>query len=146
MNLPSNSSPSGAYYTYDVTDIYKDKENINYDDFEDDANTDLNLNNGNFDYKKTDENRLFLGLGDFSIFNLMVLFILRPIWSLTTKILVTFGCIISIHVGQYGTLYIRRLSQRIGVPALPLPVITFSMYTIILNVIIKYTNNDCQYA
>jgi hypothetical protein len=54
-----------------------------------------------------------------------------------------FGCIISIQVGQCGTAYFHRLSQLPYVPALPMPVITFSMYTLIVNVVMKYTTNDC---
>jgi len=70
--------------------------------------TELDFNNTMFDYqKKTQGNRLFLNLGDFSIFNLMVVFIWRPIWSMTPKIL-------------------------------PLPVMSFSKYIIILNVIMPW--------
>jgi hypothetical protein len=142
-NWSSNSSPSGAYYTYDIADIYESKENNNYDGFEVEANTESGLNNDQFHYEKTHENRLFLGVGDFFYFNLIVLFILHPIWSMTTKSLVVFGCIISIHVSQYSTMYIRRLWQLIDVPVLPLPMITFSMYATILHAIMEYRNNDC---
>jgi hypothetical protein len=74
----------------------------------------------------------------------MVLFIQLPLWSMTTKILVVFGCIISIQIGQCGTICIRQLWRLVGVPGLPLPVIIFSVYAMIINVIMKYTNNGCQ--
>jgi hypothetical protein len=65
---------------------------------------------------------------------------------MTIKILVVFGCIINKQVGQCGTAYIHRLWQVANVPGLPLPVITFSVYALILNVIIGYTNVDCGYS
>jgi len=135
MNWFSNSSPPGLYYTYDIDDIYNDKKN-----FKDDINAEEYLNRNKFDYKSG----LVLGLGDFFVFNQMVLFILFPEWSLPTKILVAFGCIISIQIGQCCTAYIHQLWEVLFVPGLPLPVITFSMYAFILNIIMKYTNNDCQ--
>ena len=139
MNGFSNPSPPGTYYTYDIEVFDKNNENFIYDDFKDDVYAENYLNNENLDY----ENRLFLGLGDFSVFNLMVLFIPLPTWSLTIKILVVFGCIISIQVGQCSTAYIHRLWQLAVVPGLPFSVITFSVYAVILNVIIEYTNHDC---
>ncbi len=51
-------------------------------------------------HRKTDRS---LGLGD-----LMILFILQIQWSLLTKILVIFGCIISIKVGHCTTFFIEQ--------------------------------------
>ncbi len=140
VDSSSSSSPPGLYYTYDIESIHKYEENVKDDDFEDDTNGEEDLNKDNFDYG----NSLFLGLGDFFVYNLMVLFILLPVWSMTTKILVVFGCIISIQIGLCGSLYIRELLGLGGVPALPLPVITFSIYAMIINVIMKNTNIGCQ--
>jgi len=78
-----------------------------------------------------------LGLGDFAVFNTMILLILQPEWSLTARMLVVFGCIISIHVGHRGTIFFEQLWSLNFSPAVPCPVITFSMYTIILDVIMR---------
>jgi hypothetical protein len=139
LNGSPNSFPPGSYYTRDIDDTYDEKTNFNDNDFENDTNAEEHLNMDNLDYKSG----LFLGLGDFFVFNQMVLFILLPSWSMITKILVVCGCIIAIQFGQCGTAYIHRLWKRFYVPGLPLPVITFSMYAFILNVIMNYANNDC---
>jgi hypothetical protein len=140
MNWSSNSSPPGLYYTYDIDATYDERINFNDDDFENDTNAEEHLNMDKLDY----QTGLFLGLGDFFVFNQMILFILLPLWSMITKILVVCGCIIAIQFGQCGTAYVHRLSKLSGVPGLTLPVITFSMYAFILNAIINYANNDCQ--
>lgn len=79
----------------------------------------------------------FLGLGDFAVFDTMILLILQPEWSLTIRTLVVFGCIISIQVGHRGTLFFGQLWSLNFIPAIPCPVITFSMYTIILDIIMR---------
>jgi hypothetical protein len=77
------------------------------------------------------------GLGDFVVFNTMILLILQPEWSLTIRMLVVFGCIISIQVGHRGSIFFQQLWSLNFSPAIPCPVITFSMYTIILDVIMR---------
>jgi len=49
-----------------------------------------------------------LGLGDFMVFNLMILFIIHPAWSMITKIFVALGCIVSIQIGYHVTGLIRQ--------------------------------------
>lgn len=140
MNWSPNSSPAGLYYTCDIDDPYYAKTNFNDNDFENVTIAEEHLNMDNLDYKSG----LSLGLGDFFVFNQMVLFILLPAWSIITKILVVCGCIIAIQFGQFGTAYmIARLWKLRSGPGLPLPVIAFSMYAFILNVIMNYTNNNC---
>ncbi|CAF1210453.1 unnamed protein product [Rotaria sordida] len=102
------------FYTHDVDDIRKDEKSKSHPIRE--------------SYKA-------LGLGDFFVFNLMILFILQAQWSLSTKILVVFGCIISVQIGYCGTLYIKQLWSINTYPALPFPVVIFSMYVIVLDAI-----------
>jgi hypothetical protein len=112
-----------------------------------DAKKYLHENKSNYK-RKTHNNGESLGLGDFFGFTLMILFLLQPEWSITTKIFVVIGCIISIQVGKCGTSRLIQIWQlsHAPAPALPFPVVTFSLYTIILNVIIYSINIDCKYS
>jgi hypothetical protein len=83
-------------------------------------------------------NRATLGLGDFQIFNLMLLLILSPVSSMTTKIYITIGHIIAIQIGQEATDRLGRFYNQYLQPALPLPVIFFSLYAILLNTFVEY--------
>ena len=139
MNWYSNRPPVGIYYTSDPDDTPSYEENFNGNDLEADSNIEADSNADNFAYKE----RLFLGLGDFFLFNTMVLVILPPMWSMARKIVVVVGCIISIHVGQYGTVCMGRFWRLHRAPALPFPVVTFSIYAMIVNAIMRYINNDC---
>jgi len=77
-----------------------------------------------------------IGLGDFFIYNTLLLLVLSPLSSMTTKILVTFGCIVSVQIGYVGTrVLFNRLWKNITVPALPLPLIAFSIYFLIVGIV-----------
>jgi len=52
---------------------------------------------------------------------------------MTTKILVAFGCIVFIQVGYYSIELIGKMWHVRILPGLPLPVITFSLYAIIVD-------------
>ncbi len=85
-----------------------------------------------------------IGLGDFVVYNLLLLLILSPYSSIRTKIFLTLGCIISVQIGYIGTIIIfDRLWKNLTVPGIPLPVITFSIYLFIVN-IIKTSLNQCN--
>jgi len=84
-----------------------------------------------------------LGLGDFMVFNLMILFIIHPAWSMITKIFVIFGCIVSIQIGFCWMRLIRQTWHLHAIPALPCSVISFSLYTIIVDFIMNYRTVDC---
>jgi hypothetical protein len=84
-----------------------------------------------------------LGFGDFFFYNLMVLFVLPPLLPITTKICVAIGCIISVQVGYIVTIWIAAFwNVETPVPALPLPVIIYSIYTILVDIFIQYSNLD----
>jgi hypothetical protein len=139
VNQSANLSLPRLYYTHDIDDIYDKTTNFNDDDLENGTNAEEHSNMKKLDHKSV----LLLGLGDFLVFNQMVLFILLPVWSMITKILVVCGCIIAIQFGHCGTACIYRLWKLPNGPGLPLPVITFSIYAVILNVIMGYANNNC---
>ncbi len=143
-NWTSQPLLPGIFYTYDDDDMEKNKRSYINEEFVDDKKY---LHENKFIYKrKTHSNGEYIGLGDFFDFNLMVLFILQPQWSITIKIFVVIGCIISIQVGKCGTSRLIQIWQLRGAPALPFPVVTFSLYTIILDVIIYSINIDCKYS
>lgn len=78
------------------------------------------------DNEKVDENsKEFLDFGNFIVYNVMILFIIHPIWSMTTKILVAFGCIVFIQVGYYSLGLLGKMWHVHILPGLPFPVITF---------------------
>ncbi len=98
------SVPCGFYYTWDVYD--------------------------NRSYRHGD--RSALGLGDFVMFNVMLLFVLNPLLSIIANICIAIGHVIAIQIGQ-------RITHRLGIrynqysqPGLPLPAITFSIYAMLL--------------
>ncbi len=131
-NQFSNSSPSILYHTCNIDDIYNKRANVNDDDDDDDFENDTNA-----------KGHLNMDKFNYFVFNQMVLFIFLPAWSMITKILVVCGCIIAIQFGLCGTIYLYQLWKLPCLPGLPLPVITFSIYAMILNVIMKYANNHC---
>jgi hypothetical protein len=82
-----------------------------------------------------------LGLGDFFFYNLMVLLVLPPLLPMTTKIYVAIGGIISVQVGFMATIWIATCWNVLSaVPAVPLPVITCSIYTILVDIFMQYSN------
>ncbi len=133
-NWHSDTPVPGFFYTYKNDDIKENKRKLKNKEFVDDEKY---LDKSKLTYKRKNSiGGHALGLGDFFIFNLMILFILQPEWSITIKIFVVFGCIISIQVGHYGTLHLLKIWQLNNGPALPFPVVAFSMYTIIICVFI----------
>jgi len=88
-----------------------------------------------------------LGLGDFFYYNLMLLFILPPLLPMSAKIWVAIGGIISLQVGYVATIWIASFwNLKKIVPALPLPVITYSIYAFLVDIFMQYSNLDiCKY-
>lgn len=64
----------------------------------------------------------------------MLLLILPPLSSLKTKLYITIGYIIAVQVGQEISDQIGLIYNQYVQPALPLPVIVVSLYTILLNI------------
>ncbi len=90
-----------------------------------------------------ERNGTCIGLGDFLIYNILLLLIVSPSSSITTIILLKVGCIISVQIGYIGTIMIlSRLWKNRVVPGLPLPVIIFSIYFLIVNIFIT-SSNQC---
>jgi hypothetical protein len=84
-----------------------------------------------------------LGLGNFFTYNILVLFALPPSSSIIIKICLTLGSIVSVEVGRLLTFLLRRLTKTSVSPGTPLPVITVSIYLLILNIIIPANFNQC---
>ena len=76
-----------------------------------------------------------LGLGDFLVYNLMVLLPSFPLASMSTRLWILCGSIVSIHIGNAGTVALERLWKLNSMPGLPFPVVTFSAYTLFLSMI-----------
>jgi hypothetical protein len=83
-----------------------------------------------------------LGLGDFELYNLMVLFVLSPLLSIEMKIYVGIGCMIFIQIGYVAGTLLAKFYEIIVIPAVPLPVIMFSAYMILLNVFMEDLNSN----
>ncbi|CAF4432706.1 unnamed protein product, partial [Rotaria magnacalcarata] len=81
---------------------------------------------------------LSLGLGDFLIFNLMLLSVLPHLSSITIKMFIAIGHIVAVQIGQEATYRLGRLCDQSAQPAVPLPVIIVTLYTILLKAFINY--------
>ncbi|UJR37449.1 hypothetical protein I4U23_030152 [Adineta vaga] len=94
----------------------------------------------NFDDIESDQtyDRAFLGLGDFTVFNFMLLLILPPSSSTITKIYITIGHIIVVQIAQELTDELSSIYNQSAQPGVPLPVIFVSLYFILLNIFIEY--------
>ncbi len=110
LYIDDTPSLIGFYYTWDFDDDESNQEN----------------------------NRASLGLGDFFIFNHMLLLVLSSASSITTKAYITIGHIIAIQIGQEVAFRLGSFYNQYTLPAVPLPVIFFSLYAILLNVFIEY--------
>lgn len=87
-------------------------------------------------YKSSDS--CGLGLGDFVAFNFMLLLLLNRSLSMLTNIYIAIGHIISMQIGHALTSRLGRLYKLYGPPGLPLPVIIYSMYNILLDAFFLY--------
>jgi hypothetical protein len=82
----------------------------------------------------------FLGFGDFAVFNVLLLILLSLFPSTEVKVWIAFGFIISIIIGQLSTCYLQQLWNLRGMPALPLPVICFSTYVLLLDFLMTFSD------
>ena len=78
-----------------------------------------------------------LGSGDFFAYNLLLLWILPPLSSITIQILVLFGLIVNVQIGLMLTEWIGSRWKENPRPALPLPVMFISTYALIVDFITK---------
>jgi len=78
-----------------------------------------------------------LGLGDFYVFNLMLLSVLPPLSSMTMKVCITIGYIVAIQIGQEGTALLRYFWKQSIQPALPLPIVAVLIYSFLLSIFIE---------
>jgi hypothetical protein len=78
-----------------------------------------------------------LGDADFFVYNLLLLWILPPLSSITIQMLVLFGLTVHVQIGIMLTDWIGSRWKEYRRPALPLPVIFISTYALIVDFIIK---------
>ena len=80
-----------------------------------------------------------IGLGDFTFYNLMVLFILSPSLSMTNQIYMTIGTIVSVQIGYMTMNWTSIFRNKNNIqPALPLPIMFYSTYAILIDI---FTHN-----
>jgi hypothetical protein len=72
----------------------------------------------------------------------MLLSISPPLSSMTTKVFITVGYIISVQIGNKGTIRLGRLCNQKNIPGVPLPVIFVSMYAFILDMFRECCTSD----
>ena len=90
--------------------------------------------NGHIDRR---ENVSSLGLGDFLFYNLMLLWVLPPLSSMTTQVCVLVGHIIVVEIGEALAFELANRHYFRICPALPLPVVAVSFYALVLDVLIN---------
>lgn len=96
-------------------------------------------------YEKIDDESFIIsiGLGDFIFYNLMVLFILSPSLSMINQIYVVIGVIASVQIGYMVTNWTSVFRNKNNIqPALPLPVIFYSAYAILIDIFVQNSNSD----
>jgi hypothetical protein len=81
-----------------------------------------------------------LGDADFFVYNLLLLWILPPLSSITIQMLVLFVLSITVQIGLMFTHFIGSRWKVYRRPALPLPVMFISTYALIVDCIIKSLN------
>jgi hypothetical protein len=74
-----------------------------------------------------------LGIGDFFIYNLMLLWILPPLSTVSTKVGIAVGHIIAVQIGLDASDRLARLYKQTLYPAFPLPVVAVSIYAFLLD-------------
>jgi len=86
---------------------------------------------------------LTIGLGDFTFYNLMVLFLLSPLLSMINQIYVAIGAIVSVQIGYMVMNWTSVFRNKNNIlPALPLPIIFYSAYAILIDIFIQNSNSD----
>ncbi|CAF3261115.1 unnamed protein product [Rotaria sp. Silwood2] len=88
------------------------------------------------------EKSALLGLGDFYVYNILMLLVIPQSASMSLKVCVTLGSIISVQVGQLLTNYLQCLFKVRLAPGVPFPVMMVSLYTLLLDIIMT-NSSEC---
>ncbi len=96
------------------------------------------------DEENDDLNFPVIGLADFALFNLLLLFVIPIHSSFTIKAWIAFGCIVSVLIGSLCTGYLLHNRHFVFLPALPFSVVAVTAFTIIIDAIIPYSNYGCE--
>jgi hypothetical protein len=85
------------------------------------------------DHDDDDDSFESIGIGDFVIYNWMLLFILPPFISIQEKILVLIGHIISVQMGCWMTSSLGHYWKTNRLPAVPCSVVCVSLYALVID-------------
>jgi hypothetical protein len=83
-----------------------------------------------------------LGGADFVAYNILLLWVLPPLPSMTIQLCVLFGFLIIIQIALMITDWIASVWEESGMPGIPLPVILVSTYAIIVDFITQNVDID----
>ncbi len=91
-----------------------------------------------------DETKILSGLGgaDFVAYNVLLLWVLPPSPSITIKLFVFFGFLITIQIAVMITCWISYAWKQSDMPGVPIPVVLVSTYAIIVDFIIQNVDID----
>ncbi len=84
-----------------------------------------------------------LGLGDFFVYNILVLITIPQSPSMIIKVCVAFGTMVSVQIGHLLTYRLISLVKVATAPGVPLPIITVSIYIFVLDIILPKYFNQC---
>ncbi len=84
-----------------------------------------------------------LGLGDFFIYNILVLITIPPSAPMIIKVCVAFGTLVCVQIGHLLTYRLECLMKVTTAPGVPLPVMTVSIYMLVLDIILPKYFNQC---
>jgi hypothetical protein len=85
------------------------------------------------DHDDPDDDQESIGIGDFFIYNWVLLFILPPFKFIQEKTLVLIGHIISVQMGFWLTRFLGHYWQSKRLPAVPFSVVCVSLYALVVD-------------
>ncbi len=109
----STGAPVFCYYSYDIEDGMHPTKNLSG-----------------------------LGGADFVAYNVLLLWVLPPLSSMTIQLCVLFGFLIIIQIAVQTTRWIGSLWNENGMPGIPVSVVLVSTYAIIVDFIIQNVDID----
>jgi hypothetical protein len=86
-----------------------------------------------FDHDDDNDTLESIGMGDFLVYNWMLLFIMPPFISIQEKALVLIGHIVSVQLGFWLTRSLGRYWESGMLPAVPCSVIFVSLHALVVD-------------
>ena len=85
------------------------------------------------EHDDNDDYQESIGMGDFIIYNWMLLFILPPFISIQEKTLLLIGHIISVQIGFWMTRSLGYYWETEMLPGVPCPVVFVTLYVLVVD-------------